>query len=133
MRPPGPVPRTLRSSTPSLRAKRRVDGAAGIGLWPFPSESAGMSSAATDLAGAMAVVAVRAGSVLADLEGAAGGAAAFAGAGAAALLAAVVRIWRTVWPTRSLSPGLTATDSTRPACGQGTSITAFSVSSSSTG
>ena len=137
-------------STPSSRAIRRTDGAAGAAGAPGPGSSAdapdgraprlmsttffpradpGASTSATCAGAAFAATGGPA-------AGAAGGTAAAFGAGTLAALATCPpgsSTLRITWPTLTLSPALTLISLTCPATDEGTSIVALSVSSSRIG
>ncbi len=118
-RPFSPLPLTCVRSTPSSRAKRRMDGLA----WALPPAAAGALTVVT-AAGAATGAALAAG---AATGAAAWGAGAAAGAAAcAALPLACIKTIRS--PSDTLSPTFTFTSFTTPSNGAGTSMVALSVS-----
>jgi len=112
MRPPGPLPRTARMSTPSSRASRRVAGVAATG----------------PPAGAVS----RTGEGAAGAVGAGGAGAGRAGALAGTGAPLSEKVTSTA-PTFTVCPGVTWIFSTRPPIGDGISTCALSVSTSSRG
>ena len=121
-RPPGPLPFTARRSTPSSRASRRVDGAAGTG----PSRGAAGAAVAACVARPLSATTVFG-----------SGASVRVGSSVSAAclpLAAVASPKLTsTCPTFTVCPGRTWIFSTRPPIGDGISTVALSVSTSSSG
>ncbi len=123
MRPLTPLPLTSASGTPSSRAKRRTDGEA-CGRWPVGAVGSWAGSAAVGSrrsTGWLASAAGAAGALV--VAGAAVGAAAGAGAAPAAAFSTTTGV-----PLDTLSPSLTSSRSTTPACDDGISIEALSLS-----
>src|SRR5215813_2668138 len=118
MRPPGPLPATAARSTPSSRARRRVDGVAGGG--PAGRGAAGAGGGGE----AGAERAAGAGAGVSDTGRAA--------LGAGATSAASPNVTSTA-PTFTVWPGVTWIFSTRPPMGDGISTLALSVSTSRSG
>ena len=135
----GPLPVTRDRSTPSSRASRRTDGPAGSTAVATAARTDTGSGSDSNAAGAAVRwpfsttgAAARTGS---NTGCGAGSAAGLAGAAAAGLGAAstIEPSSTRVSPTLTVSPFLTNPFSTKPPGGQGTSITALSVSTSSRG
>ena len=120
IRPPGPVPDTASMSTPISRARRRTAGVAGIGRALDRSPAAGAAGVAG--CGGVAGCSGGGGCSGADAAPESGPA-----GGAAGSRLAIVS------PTLMVSPAFTWIAATTPASGAGTSITALSVSNSSSG
>src|SRR5262245_25018685 len=137
IRPSSPEPITSAMSTPSSRAMRRTDGAAGA-AGPLDSGSTEIERTPREISTTFSRSWGTGRGASAGGGGGGGGAAAdwagcstlAGGAGAAEAPSSTLRI---VCPTVTLSPALTLISLTWPATEDGTSIVALSVSSSRTG
>ena len=137
IRPDGPLPETRARSTPSSRASLRTAGPAGLivslGEALFVASPFATATAADALAaGAGTGCSTTAGSLGFTVGVGGSGSAGFSTGGAAAGCAAEPPSESNACPTFTVSPFLTSTSCITPPGGQGTSITALSVSTSST-